>query len=68
MFTAKEIFMVIGLRKEVEKSGEDERGIKKVVMSVKGNEFMRHTFLEAWLTFPQISRMFQIMAELFYEL
>lgn len=43
--------MVIGLRKEVEKSGEDERGIKKVVMLVKGNEFMRYIFFEVWFIF-----------------
>lgn len=49
--------MILDLRKEMEKKNGDERGIKKVMMSVKWNKFMRHAFLEAWPTFLKVSRM-----------
>lgn len=58
--------MIIDLRKEKTKIGEDERAIKKVVMSVTSNKFMRPAFLEAWLTFLKMSRVLQIMAEVFH--
>lgn len=66
LFITIEIFMIIGLRKEKTKTGEDESRIKKVVISVTSNKFMRHAFLEAWLTFLKTSRVLQIMAELFH--
>lgn len=40
--------MIIDLRKERTKIGEDERGIKKVVMSVTSNKLICHAFLEKY--------------------
>lgn len=40
--------MTIELRKERTKIGEDERGIKNVVMSVTSNKFICHAFPEKY--------------------